>query len=176
MALFQALYAMPDLSLTLHKSQQLRPAPASLDASSLIQLYSSLCASPIHSSNTPQLSQQADADQYGKGLAAAADLQAKAVKPDRTSAREVATRGLADWLQGKQNACHRTVLTVIPEDSLQQKRLEIWTGSDSCVTGWSNRTGDRHVARERELARGCPTSSIMVFHHGIEMPEEATIG
>ncbi|KAA6429099.1 MAG: hypothetical protein FRX49_01209 [Trebouxia sp. A1-2] len=37
-------------------------APPNLDASSLTQLYSSLCAPPINSSNTPQLTQQAVAD------------------------------------------------------------------------------------------------------------------
>ncbi len=55
-------------------------APQGLDAGSLTQLYSSLCATPINSSNTPQLSQQAVADLYGKGLAAAADLQRKALR------------------------------------------------------------------------------------------------
>jgi len=41
-----------------------------------------VCATPIHSSNTPQLSQQAVADLYGKGLAATADLQREATQPD----------------------------------------------------------------------------------------------
>ena len=89
-----------------------------VDASSLTQLYSSLCATPINSSNTPQLNQQAVADLYGRGLAAAADLQRKAVKPDTLKTRQAAIRELADWLQSKQTACKRTVLTVIPEDIL----------------------------------------------------------
>ena len=95
-------------------------APSGLDAAagSLTQLYSSLCATPINSSNTPQLSQQAVADLYGKGLAAAADLQRQAVKPNTLKTRQAATRELADWLQSKQPACNRTVLTVIPEDIL----------------------------------------------------------
>jgi len=87
-----------------------------LDASSLTQLYSSLCATPTNSSNIPQLSQQAVADLYGKGLAA--DLQRKAVKPDTLKTRQAAIRELADWLQSKQTACNRTVLTIIPEDIL----------------------------------------------------------
>jgi len=76
-----------------------------LDASSPTQLYSSLCATPINSSNIPQLSQQAVADLYGKGLAAAADLQRKAVKPDTLKTRQAAIRELADWLQSKQTGC-----------------------------------------------------------------------
>ena len=87
-------------------------APPDLDASSLIQLYSSLCVAPINSSNTPQMSQQAVADLYGKGLAAAADLQRKAVKPDTLKTRQAAIREPADWLHSKQTACNRTVLTV----------------------------------------------------------------
>jgi len=78
----------------------------------------SLCATPIHSSNTPQLSQQAVADLYGKGLAAVADLQREATKPDTLKTRQAAIRELTDWLQSKQTACNRTVLTVIPEDIL----------------------------------------------------------
>ena len=101
-----------------HYSTCTLQAPPNLDASSLTQLYCSLCATPINRSNTPQLSQQAVADLYGKGLAAAADLQRKAVKPDTLKTSQAAIRELADWLQSKQTACNRTVLIVIPEDIL----------------------------------------------------------
>ena len=63
-------------------------------------------------SKTPQLSQQAVADQYGKGLAAAADLQRTAVKLDTLKTRRAAIRELANWLQSKQAACNRTDILV----------------------------------------------------------------
>ncbi len=109
---------MCNVTASCHSSTCTLQAPPSLDASSLTQLYSNLCATPINSSNAPQLSRQAVADLYGKGLAAAADLQRKAVKPDTQKTRQVAIRELADWLQSKQTACNRTVLTIIPEDIL----------------------------------------------------------
>jgi hypothetical protein len=86
-------------------------APPELDAGSLTQMYSSLCATHVRSSNTPQLSQQAVADLYGKGLATAADLQRQAVKPDTLKTKQAAIRELADSLQSMQTACNKTVLT-----------------------------------------------------------------
>ncbi len=109
-----------------HYSTYTLQASASLDVSSLTQLYSSLCATPINSSSTPQLSQQAVANLYGKGLAAAAHLQRKAVKPDTLKTRQAAIRELADCLQSKQNACKRTVLTVTPEDILVYFQMTCW--------------------------------------------------
>ncbi|DBA83016.1 TPA: hypothetical protein ACH3X1_006792 [Trebouxia sp. C0004] len=91
-------------SITILSSPTCYQARPGLDAGSLTQMYSSLCATLISSSNTPQLNQQAVTDLYGKGLAAAADLQRKAVKPDTLKTRQAAIRELADWLQSKQTA------------------------------------------------------------------------
>lgn len=89
-----------------------------LDPSNLTKVYVSLCATPTDLPNTAQQSQQQVADLYGKGLAAAAELQKQAVKPDTVKLRQSAIRELADWLQSKQAACNRTVHTAIPEDIL----------------------------------------------------------
>jgi len=74
-----------------------------LDAGSLTQLYSSLCATPINSSNTPQLSQQAVADLSGKGLAAAVDLQRKAV--NKTGSNQRIGRLVAEQADCMQQDC-----------------------------------------------------------------------
>ena len=54
----------------------------------------------------------------GKNLAATADLQQKPTKSVTVKIKQAATRELADWLQSKQTACNRTMLTVIPKDIL----------------------------------------------------------
>ena len=92
-------------------------APPSLDAASLTKVYSSMCATAVRSL-MPQQSQQTVADLYGKGLAAAAELQRQAVKPETLKIRQVAIRELADWLHSKHDACNRTLHTAIPEDIL----------------------------------------------------------
>ena len=93
-------------------------APPSLDAASLTKVYSSVCATVASSSSATQHSQQTVADLYGKGLAAAAELQKQAVKPETMKIRQAAIRELTNWLHSKQDACNRILQTAIPEDIL----------------------------------------------------------
>ncbi len=57
-------------------------APPSLDAGSLTQLYSSLCATPVNSSNTPQLSQQKDQKSSNQRAGRLAAKQADCMQQD----------------------------------------------------------------------------------------------
>ena len=93
-------------------------AHPSLDAASLTQAYSSMCATVVGSPKVPQQNQQAVAALYGKGLTAAAELQRQAVKPETLKISQTAIRRLADWLLSKQDACNRSLQTAIPEDIL----------------------------------------------------------
>ena len=88
----------------------------SLDPASISQHYSSLCATQVTSPTAPKATLQQGADLYSKGLTAAADIQAKSVKPATLKARQTAVRELADWMHSMHAATGRTVLTAIPED------------------------------------------------------------
>ena len=53
---------------------------------------------------------------YGKGLAAAAQLQSKSVKAETLKTRHSAFRELSDWMQLNYTACNRSVQEATPED------------------------------------------------------------
>ena len=84
----------------------------------MLQLYSGglcKCATTI---GTPQQSQHSVANLYSKGLAAAAELQRQAIKPEMFKIRQSAVRELADWLHSKQDTCSKSLQTAVSEDIL----------------------------------------------------------
>ena len=101
-----------------HEIPGVPQARLQLDAKSLQQEYSKLCATPTSSPTSAPLSSQEVVDLYSKGLAAAANIQQQSVKANTVKVRQSAMRELADWLHSTHAASSRSVMTVIPEDLL----------------------------------------------------------
>ena len=105
-------------SLSTSHDNMVQP-PAALDANSIAQHHTSLCATAIIAPNSSnQLNNQERMNLYDKGLTAAASIQRQSVKDSTRKAKTAAVRELADWLHSVHAAGSRTLLTVTPEDML----------------------------------------------------------